>query len=385
MEPPAADERAIEEEDDDDPEPPMQRQRGVDRKELEDFVRCELSEIFDSEEDESFALEVSATPRKFVMDSLEPLLSCPAVLFHTMRFLSPCEIQSVLQSNKQFYNLTSSMELQKILLESIFAEFSIFSCHADLVFRNPQFRRMWIKLFCWLDRTMEKDQVHRALLAEQTIVGTVDGRAPLYFRTAIDPPTTVNEFLPDTPNTHHHPTLPSAQKVRKPPYPFRILHGSFDWFSWDCERIQSIVEGYQLVLLGADGCGGFLHLFLQKNGTLYEFIDNGQLDPSTSEYSTLPDLLCNANYVCVDNDQPYLDHQLCALAWLVAHRFPPFQVGSKALGRVQDQLLFSTRFLSSLPDIEDEDYAGNVKEWTASFLEAAADGSMALAKASDYV
>ena len=133
MDPPAANERPEEEEEED--EPPAQRRRLlVDRKALEASVRSELKEIFQMDEkDECESPSSPATkPKNLVIDSLDPILSCTAVLFHALSYLSPCEIQNVLQSNKKLYKLKDSPALQRILLENIIQEFSIFIYHFSI-------------------------------------------------------------------------------------------------------------------------------------------------------------------------------------------------------------------------------------------------------------
>ena len=219
------------------------------------------------------------------------------------------------------------------------------------------------------------------------------GQIPLFFRATENP---TGPFVIDTIDSKSmDPIYPTLQMILHPPYGIPILHGSFEYSSfWNDEEQEGslanlVAMGHDLIFQAADGHGGFLYLFTSDGDTLFQFIDCGPgTEPETTDYVSLSDLLCNANYILVDDFSPRLDHQLCTLAWLVAHRFPPFDHihsgPTTPLARVAEILNAARALAASFPDRED--LAGYVSPWTVSFLEAALEGTaFPLAQPCDYL
>lgn len=253
-----------------------------------------------------------------------------------------------------------------------------------------------MNFFCWLDRVMEKgNQIYRALVAEQTILAAFQ-KPPLYFRTneyIYEPKTDL--FEPDTTITEEstdrivYPTL----SLITPRVEVAILHGNYELFSFRDERLSSwAAKGYHPLLLGGDCGGGYLNVYLKKKecNEFYMFVDHGEeAEPYQVDYSCLAALLCRENAIWPCYDKPQLNHQLCMLAWLVAHRFPPFLEESSSETLLLSQVAtlgVHVNELASFPFVSPDDSNCTVHPWTASFLEAAIDGTtLVLANASNYL
>lgn len=364
-------------------------------------------------------------------------------ILQVMSYLSPCEIQDTLCCSKPMYGLLQEEVVQERLLQIIIVTFSIFEVHANLIFHSTssQARKKWGDFFCWLDRTMEQQpnddsyasincKMHRALFAEQTISDAA-GKRPSFFRAFTRPETTFREECDawlssantsgsDADDEDSYPDiLPQFHNVTHPCHHenFCVLHGDFNLWSYvldfnlwsyvvakieqnqadddddDVEEKEidlplSNLRTYTPVLRAADLSGHRLNVFLKAGQTFYQYFgideseDREEGDPLALEFESLGEMLCNVKHEFIGYEKPILDHQLCMLAWLVAHRFPPFD-SSEGLLRAKE-LLFPSRELSSLLWDDIDKFCGKVSSQTVSFLEDAIEGVFGLAKASAY-
>ena len=247
--------------------------------------------------------------------------------------------------------------------------------------------------------------MHRALLAEQTVKAASGAQVPLYCRTFYGSPPTKTFSCATRTKTEKNLILPSVEALRDPIYnDVLFLHPSWNWRPLDWpSRVQTTLAPklwtyYQPILQGGGGHGGFLNVCMQPRQNddhcyLCHYVDYGSdaTPQLVEDYSSLAELLCLAKYYMVDFDEPWVDHQLCMLAALLAHRLAPCESETRTM-RLMELLADAEELVAVAPrqddeeeDVDDVSNHGKLSPWTVSFLKAAIDGAIPLAQASDYI